>query len=522
MRTFLHLQLLTAVSATTAGDGSPGGTTDLRGTDTEATAYGAAEKTQNKLSTLTAPATQNTALSYDTNKVKGSDTNTVDSTNGDTSIDDTNLGQDGCDGSGFMCDFSEIAKMSKNNINYLPEDFVWRVVNPNERYDTDQKLATTLNCEVEISAQPNNNVFYVPMGMHNDVASSNYCDIEAVRRDFADAELYMNDTIHIRGETARLTNTDASAFDLIGEQFDLICGCKTSLSTEASLKTQSSTTMQYVMASTGTTREMTVTLKLFSKNTLESDSLVDTGSLQPFPDDEAAFFFLAHHTKANDWDARLQINTCIACDSGSTCSTDEITAADELIFYENCDVIEGGPQRFAVDQTTSTWMAGSTAVPGTDIPSHVGGKWAPSKVATESDSTVEDSLCPYAAIGVAKFRLQGSETMKITCQVTACSKRPCVPCTTRRSLGVRQLQGDSGNNVDVSMFMNVPGSNTAVLGGDDNSSSAKKRGAFFIALICVIALCVAAGIYIATRQAKKRNEATKARTVELGSKAQEA
>lgn len=519
MRTFLHLQLLTAVSAT-AGGGSTGGTLDFRGTDSDATAYGAAAKTQNTLSTLTNTRGADTNPSYDTTRTKGPDTHTMDSSSGVTSLDDTTNGQSGCDGDGFMCDFKEIGKMSKNNKNYEPKDFVWRVVNPNDRYDTDQELATTLNCEVVISVQANNNVFHVPMGMHNDQATSDYCDIEAIRRDFADSELYMNDTIHIRGETARLTNTDSSDFDLIGEQFDLICGCKTSLSTEASVDLKSSGTMQYVMASTGTSREMTVSLLIFSKDTLAQASKV--AFPQTFPDDEAAFFFLAHHDKSNDWDARLQINKCIACEQTSVCSTDTIESAAELVFYENCEVIFGGPARFAVNMlAVNSWMSGSSVAPA-GIPSAVGGQWAPSKVATELDSQAEPSKCPYAAIGVAKFRLQGQQNMKITCAVTGCSSLPCLPCSRRRSLGARQLQGDSGDAVDISMFLTVPGSNSAVLGGDDNSSSAKKRGAFFIALICVIALCVAAGIYIATRQAKKRNEATKARTVELGSKAQEA
>lgn len=521
MRTFLHLQLLTAVSATagpTAGHGSTGGTVDFRGTDSDATAYGAAAKTQDALTTLSNTNGADTNPSYDTNRLKGGDTHTVDSVSGLTDLDDTTSNAQGCDGDGFMCDFKEITKMAKNNKAYMPKDFVWRVVNPNKRYETDQTLATTLNCEVKISAQPDNNVFYVPMGMQNDQDNSNYCDIEAVRRDFQDSELYMNDTIHIRGETARLTNTDTSAFDLVGEQFDLICGCKTSLSTEASVEIKSSGTMQYVMASTGTTREMTVTLRIFSKDTLAQATEVSFP--QPFPDDEAAFFFLAHHDKSNDWDARLQINKCIACRQAADCSTDTIESATELVFYEDCDVIAGGPQRFAVDMTTG-WMGGSSTAP-TGIPTAVKNGWAPSKVATEDDTTAMPNLCPYAAIGVAKFRLQNEQNMKVTCAVTGCSKPPCLPCSRRRSLGARQLQGDSGDAVDISMFLTVPGSNSAVLGGNDNSSSAKKRGAFFIALICVIALCVAAGIYIATRQAKKRNEATKARTVELGSKAQEA
>jgi len=522
MRTFLHLQLLTAVSAAavSAGDGSTGGTVDFRGTDSDATAYGAAAKTQDALTTLSNSNGADTNPSYDTNRVKGGDTHTVDSASGATDLDDTTTNAQGCDGDGFMCDFKEITKMAKTNKAYMPKDFVWRVVNPNKRYETDQTLATTLNCEVKISAQADNNVFYVPMGMHNDQSNSNYCDIEAVRRDFQDSELYMNDTIHIRGETARLTNTDTSAFDLIGEQFDLICGCKTSLSTEASVKIASSSTMQYVMASTGTTREMTVSLLIFSQVSLAQAT--EVAFPQPFPDDEAAFFFLAHHDKSNDWDARLQINKCIACRQAADCSTDTIESATELVFYENCDVIAGGPARFAVDMNAVySWMSGISAAPN-GIPSAVGGQWAPSKVATELDSQAEPSLCPYAAIGVAKFRLQNEQNMKVTCAVTGCSKPPCLPCSRRRSLGARQLQGDSGDAVDISMFLTVPGSNSAVLGGNDNSSSAKKRGAFFIALICVIALCVAAGIYIATRQAKKRNEATKARTVELGSKAQEA
>lgn len=518
MRTFLHLQLLTAVSATTAGDGATGGTVDFRGTESAGSAYGAGAKQNNALTTLAGDANADTDQSYDTTRVKGGDTRAYNALNGNDGNDT------GCDGDGFMCDFNEVGKMSKNNKAYQPKDFVWRVVNPNERYDTSQEHMTTLNCEVEISADTNTNHFYVPMGMHNDQSSSNYCNIEAIRRDFADSELYMNDTIHLRGETARLTNNDASAFDLIGEQFDLICGCKTSLSTEATVSIKQSATMQYTMASTGTSREMTVSLLLFSDALLTNMVVFP----QPFPDDEAAFFILAHHTKSNDWDARLQINKCIACDAEDDCSTDSIDSATELVFFENCATITGGPQEFTVNMGAS-WMDGTGAVSTPDMsippPVTVNGQsgWAPSKVASENDASAMSSTCPYDAIGVAKFRLQGLANMKITCQVTACSTPPCSPCLSlRRSLGARQLQGDSGDAVDISMFLSVPGSNTAVLGGDDNSSSAKKRGAFFIALICVIALCVAAGIYIATRQAKKRNEATKARTVELGSKAQEA
>lgn len=517
MRTFLHLQLLTAVSATTtAGDGATGGTVDFRGTDTASSAYGSAAKTQNSLTTLVGDTNPDTDLSYDTTRTKGPDTHTL------TSLDDTTIGNDGCDGDGFMCDFSEVSKMTKANKAYEPKDFVWRVVNPNDRYDTSQEHMTTLNCEVEISADSNTNHFYVPMGMHNDQSNSKYCNIEAIRRDFADSELYMNDTIHIRGETARLTNSDASAFDLIGEQFDLICGCKTSLSTEASVKMLASATMQYTMASTGTEREMTVSLLLFSDDELTNMVVFP----KPFPDNQAAFFILAHHTKSNDWDARLQINKCIACNADTAeCSTDTIESATEVVFFEGCETITGGPEKFDVDMAKSgSWMAGAVDPPlSSNIPPAVNSEWAPSKVAKEDDTAANPSECPYDAIGVAKFRLQDVTNMKITCQVTACSAPPCSPCTPRRrSLGARQLQGDSGDAVDISMFLSIPGSNSAVLGGDDNSSSAKKRGAFFIALICVIALCVAAGIYIATRQAKKRNEATKARTVELGSKAQEA
>jgi len=408
---------------------------------------------------------------------------------------------------------------------------VWKVVDPQQRYVTPANgdtMQQTLNCKVLIQSDtgPGGHSFYVPMGQHN-TASTDYCDIEAIRRDFQDDQLYMNDTIHLRGEVARLTNTDAATQDLIGEQFDIICGCNTLLKNEVRMKMTPSATMRYVMASTGSSRQLTVTLRVFTNDKLDTELVYPN----PFPDNEANFYFLAHHDKTNDWDARLQVNKCIACSASYADCTmrDGDDAAEEIIFWENCGAILGGPvlegmYNAGIGSTTlhhglnAGWMSTGTGVP-TGVPSLVGGGWAPSKVNTEDDTTPMETTCPYFAFGISKFRLMDKDStgMMITCEVTACSAPPCSPCSRRRlNMDRRSLQ-NTGSAVELGTFINIP-PETAGSDGEASSSSSKKRGAFFIALICVIVLCVAAGIFVATRQAKKRQEATKARTVELGNK----
>lgn len=424
-----------------------------------------------------------------------------------TSSTDTNAM--GCSGEGFVCDFKEISKMGND---YKPKDFVWKVVDPDQRYRTGGGYSQqTLQCQVDITYADEATAgttaklygsattdvtdwFYVPMGQHN--VGGDYCDIEAIRRDFKDSELYMNDTIHIRGETARLNNDEASDYDLIGEFFDLICGCMTTLSTEASISNglkQSSSALLTVMTSTGTQRELMVELLLFSDDLL----LNEIAFPQTFPDNSQRFYFLARHTLDNDWDAKLQINKCIACSLSDDCTTDADTDA-RVIFYDQCATILGGPQERMV--ASNSWYHDSSvaATPGTKN-FKPQGQWA----------SKDKTTCPYAAKGFQKFRLAERDTMKVTCQITACDTLPCPPCSRRRldMMTTRQLQQQ--NAVDISMFLSMDGNddkNTKVVGQEqEEEKKEKKQGAAFFILL-ILALLLALGSVFAVSRALKKNK----------------
>jgi len=531
---------------------------------------------------ITAP-TQATDLPYDPD-LMASDQPVYDPDNHDTEVYmDTNTGdengndatQDACTAKGMLCDFKDYYMLGE----YDPMDFFWKPIAP-EDYDKHPYEQQTLSCQVKVSNMgssdntrsttfydnnnertddgPSGDYFYVKLGQENTdtTDSADYCDIEAMNRTYDDAANTMTDTIRIRGETSRLTNNHSATNSLIGEYFDVICKCEATLDTEVALSiNQDGMGLIRIMNSTGGTRELRAELILYSDEKLEN--IVDYGT-DTFPKDSQRFYFLAKHNDTNDWDVELQISKCVACAvADNACTTYENHAngptAKAVVWWQNCTTMYGGPQYRPVH--TDSWYLETDATVTTDTSGYRHQNGA-------NDFQWSDDApgrCPYHAIGVQKFRMGGSNLLRIACRVVGCTQRPCASLNsgcgseikisspfrnpnnglmetyeingadatnyqkTRRSLLAgssktesrymnhkRQLQQAVGDGTDATLRLNLgAGIPSFLYGSDSSNSSAGVQAAQIVILI--LALIIFAGLLYATRKMVQKRQVSKAK-----------
>lgn len=475
----------------------------------------------------------------------------------------------GCTATGFQCQFpadsiggSGNLKIGGMETDYKPEQFQWKAVDPLDYTATDWKDKRTLNCKLPLAKKPssaNDRLFYVATGKENTVdpgntLSTEYCEIEQVRRTVTQ-DNKMIDEIRLRAETGRLDKgTDLqtqASFDLIGEQFDLLCSCQTNLDVEVSFNINYAGDMTVITADQQT-RDLPLSMELYSSASLAEDSQVVTGG--SWPADTASqlyqyFYFVAKHAQANDWDVTLQITSCVACTTGaSDCSTYSASNS-AVMFYRNCTTIAGGPQRTEI--SASSWFRDPTVTPPST--QKQGQKWSDSK----------PEKCPYDALGIQKFRISTASTFLVKCRITACMDRPCNPCsldphsslagvaydtntylTAQTSSDVsaetqgatnsdgsnrrrqlfksqrsRRLQdGDAMGNTELGLAITLPssatgGSSSSSTNGSSGSSSNKKK-AVNVLLILVILLLAALSMAQIRRTMKKNAADNKAKVVQ--------
>lgn len=474
----------------------------------------------------------------------------------------------GCTATGFQCQFPEDSigdssgnlKIGALETNYKPEQFQWKAVDPLDYTATDWKDKRTLNCKLPLARSSNDDrLFYVATGKENTVDQSNtlsteYCEIEQVRRTVTQ-DNKMIDEIRLRAETGRLDKgtdlSSQSSFDLIGEQFDLLCSCQTNLDVEVSFTIDYAGDMTVITADQQT-RDLPLSMELYSSALLDETSQIVSGG--DWPPDTASqlyqyFYFVAKHTQANDWDVTLQITSCVACTTGaSDCSTYS-TSSNAVMFYRNCTTIAGGPQRTEI--SASSWFRNSDVDPPSSQKQDK--KWSDSK----------PEKCPYDALGIQKFRISTANTFLVKCRITACMDRPCNPCsldphsslagvaydtntylTAQTSSDVsgetqgatnsdgsnrrrqlfksqrsRRLQdGDAMGNTELGLAITLPssatgGSSSSSTNGSSGSSSNKKK-AVNVLLILVILLLAALSMAQIRRTMKKNAADNKAKVVQ--------
>lgn len=484
----------------------------------------------------------------------------------------SSYGSGGCTSNGFQCIFPDdsistegFLKIGDTATIYKPEQFQWKAVDPMDYTVTDWKDKQTLNCKLPLANTNDKRLFYVKTGAENvnsdGSQSTDYCDIEQVRRTITQ-DNEMIDEIRLRAETGRLDKssdaTTQASFDLIGEQYDLRCACRTNLDVEESVTISYSGDMTVITAD-DQTRDLPITLMLFQDDGLSTKVTLDSNAKYQWPADTAStlyqfFYFLAKHNEIADWDVMLQITDCVACKTAGASCTTRTQSTDSVMFYSNCVTIAGGPQRTEIK--SDSWFFVNTATVPTDV--------GVTKVNSNEWSDSKPTKCPFDALGIQKFRISTADEFAVKCRITACLERPCNPCnidphtslsknefdtstyetktdsantdvstdtegatktdgSNRRQLfksqRSRRLQdGDAMGNTELGVAIKLPssavgGSSSSSNNGSSGSSSSKKKAVNVLLILVILLLAVLSMAQI--RRTMKKNAAdNKAKVVQ--------